>query len=58
MAAVPDALVDELCLVGSADRIKDRVQAWKDASGRNAVGAILLGGASVEAMRVIAEAAA
>jgi F420-dependent oxidoreductase-like protein len=56
-AAVPDALVDELCLVGPADRIKDRVQAWKQASDNNAVGAMLLGGASVEAMRVIAEAA-
>jgi F420-dependent oxidoreductase-like protein len=58
MAAVPDALVDELCLVGSADRIKDRVQAWKQASDAQAVGTMLLGGASVEAMRVIAEAAA
>jgi F420-dependent oxidoreductase-like protein len=57
-AAVPDALVDELCLVGPADRIKDRVQVWKAASKSNAVGAMLLGGASVEAMRVIAEAAA
>ncbi len=57
MAAVPDALVDELCLVGSVDRIKDRVQAWKQASDAQAVGTMLLGGASVEAMRVIAEAA-
>ena len=58
MAAVPDALVDELCLVGSAERIKDRIQVWKEASKAGAVGAILLGGASKEAMRVIAEAAA
>ena len=58
MAAVPDALVDELCLVGSADRIKDRVQAWKQAADAQAVGTMLLGGASIEAMRVIAEAAA
>ena len=57
MAAVPDALVDELCLVGPADRIKDRVQAWKQASDAQAVGTMLLGGASVEAMRVVAEAA-
>ena len=58
MAAVPDALVDELCLVGSADRIKDRIQAWKQASGAQAVGTMLLGRASIEAMRVVAEAAA
>jgi F420-dependent oxidoreductase-like protein len=56
-AAVPDALVDELCLVGSPDRIKDRVQVWKDAANKQAVGSMLLGGASIEAMRVIAEAA-
>lgn len=58
VAAVPDALVDELCLVGSADRIKDRLSVWKEASDNGGVGAMLLGGASTEAMRVIAEAAA
>lgn len=58
-AAVPDALVDELCLVGPPDRIRDRIQAWKDASVNNAVGTILLGGANdIDSMRVIAEAAA
>jgi len=58
-AGVPDALVDELCLVGPADRIKDRVQAWKDAAKKNEVGAILLGGSlDIPAMRAIAEAAA
>jgi F420-dependent oxidoreductase-like protein len=57
-AAVPDALVDELCLVGSPDRIKDRLQAWKDASSNGAVGTLLLGGANnVDSMRVIAEGA-
>ena len=29
-AAVPDALIDETALVGPPERIKDRVQAWKD----------------------------
>ncbi len=56
-AAVPDALVDELCLVGSSDAIKDRVQTWKEASSDHSVGTMLLGGASIDAMRVIAEAA-
>jgi F420-dependent oxidoreductase-like protein len=28
-AAVPDALVDEVCLVGPIDRIKDRLAVWK-----------------------------
>ncbi len=31
IAAVPDALVDETSLVGSPERIKDRLQAWKEA---------------------------
>ena len=57
-AAVPDTLVDELCLIGSTDRIRDRLQAWKEASDTQAVGTMLLGGASMDAMRVIAEAAA
>lgn len=30
MMAVPDALVDAVALIGSKDRIKDRVQMWKD----------------------------
>jgi F420-dependent oxidoreductase-like protein len=57
-AAVPDALIDETALVGPPERIKDRVQAWKDGAKGNAIGTMLLGGASVEALRVIAEAAA
>jgi F420-dependent oxidoreductase-like protein len=55
-AAVPDALVDEISLVGSADRIKDRLHAWKDAAGAHDVGTMVLTGASTEAMRVVAEA--
>ena len=30
MMAVPDELIDAVALVGSKDRIKDRVQIWKD----------------------------
>ena len=54
---VPDRLVDEIALVGPADRIKDRLQAWKavakDGKHRH-------DGADrrrrVEALRVVAEA--
>jgi F420-dependent oxidoreductase-like protein len=57
VAAVPDALVDEIALVGSADRIRDRLQAWKEAGKQRHVDSMLLrGNAGVEAMRVIAEA--
>jgi F420-dependent oxidoreductase-like protein len=57
VAAVPDALVDEIALVGSADRIRDRLQAWKDAGKRRHVDSMLLSGnAGTQALRVIAEA--
>jgi F420-dependent oxidoreductase-like protein len=55
MAAVPDALVDDVALVGSADRIRDRLQAWKEAGKQKHVGSMLLGGANAEALKVIAE---
>ena len=54
-AAVPDQLVDDIALVGPADRIRDRLQAWKDAGRAGHVGVLLAGGASVEALRLLAE---
>jgi F420-dependent oxidoreductase-like protein len=56
IAAVPDALVDEVSLVGSAQRIKDRLQAWKEAGRTHEVGSMLLSGVTVESLRVVAEA--
>jgi F420-dependent oxidoreductase-like protein len=56
IAAVPDALVDETSLVGSPERIKDRLGAWKEAGGKNEVGSMLLSGVTVDSLRVVAEA--
>ena len=56
IAAVPDALVDETSLVGSPERIKDRLNAWKNAGKRNEVGSMLLSGVTVDSLRVVAEA--
>jgi alkanesulfonate monooxygenase SsuD/methylene tetrahydromethanopterin reductase-like flavin-dependent oxidoreductase (luciferase family) len=57
VAAVPDALVDEIAFVGSADRIRDRLQAWKDARKQRHVDSMLLSGnVNTEALRVIAAA--
>ena len=53
-AAVPDELADELALVGSADRIRDRMQAWKDSP----VTTLLAGTRDPKALRVLAEAVA
>jgi F420-dependent oxidoreductase-like protein len=55
-AAVPDRLIDETALVGPPERIKDRLQAWKAGAKDHSVGTLLLGGASREALRVVAEA--
>jgi F420-dependent oxidoreductase-like protein len=57
VAAVPDALVDEIALVGSADRIRDRLQAWKAAGRQRHVACMLLSSqVDAAALRVIAEA--
>ena len=53
IAAVPDALVDALHLVGPVDRIRDRFQAWK----ASPVGTLIVGAMQVEAVRLIAELA-
>lgn len=54
-AAVPDRLVDEVALVGPADRIRDRLQAWKEAGRKRHVGSLLVAGGGPDAMRVLAE---
>ncbi len=51
MAAVPDALVDEVALVGPRERIAERVAAWK----ASPVDSMLLGTGQLEALRLLAE---
>ena len=53
--AVPDQLVDEIALVGSSDRIRDRAQRWIDAGKKHHVGSMLIGTAQIEAMQLMAE---
>ena len=53
-AAVPDEFADEISLVGPKERVRERLQVWK----RSAVTTILAGTADVEALRLLAEAAA
>jgi F420-dependent oxidoreductase-like protein len=55
-AAVPDALIDEISLVGPPARIRDRLKAWQDIAKKHWVGSLVLVGADAAAMRVIAEA--
>jgi F420-dependent oxidoreductase-like protein len=49
--AVPDALVDELALVGSKERIADRLDAWRDAG----VTTMILNTTEVPTLRTLAE---
>ena len=51
MAAVPDALVDEVALLGPRERIRDRLAAWK----ASPVGTLCVGSGQPEALRAIAE---
>jgi F420-dependent oxidoreductase-like protein len=53
-AAVPDQLLDEVALIGPADRIRDRLGAWKEAGRRGHVGSLLAAGCSIEALRLLA----
>jgi F420-dependent oxidoreductase-like protein len=55
MAAVPAELIDACHLVGPADRIKDRLQRWKDAAKKGHVGSLLVGAAQPEALQLLAE---
>jgi F420-dependent oxidoreductase-like protein len=51
-AAVPDALCDEISLIGPAERIRDRLAAWK----ASPITTILCGTRDPAALRVLAEA--
>jgi len=53
-AAVPDALIDEVSLVGPPERIRDRLAAWRESG----VTTIIVSTESVEALRVLSEAMA
>ena len=54
MAAVPDELVDAVHLVGPAERIKERLQSWKEAGSKGHVGSMLVAAGQPEAMELIA----
>lgn len=53
LAAVPDALVDDIALVGPKERIAERFAAWK----ASPAGTLLVGSGQPEALRLLAELA-
>jgi F420-dependent oxidoreductase-like protein len=53
IAAVPDALIDEVALVGPAERIRDRLDAWRESG----ITTLIVGTPDVNAVRTLAELA-
>jgi F420-dependent oxidoreductase-like protein len=51
IAAVPDELVDAVALVGPKERIRDRLEAWREAP----VTTLIVGSPQPEALRVLAD---
>ena len=54
-AAVPDALVDDIALLGPKERIVERLQAWKKAGDHGDIDTMIVGGAQKEVFELIAE---
>jgi F420-dependent oxidoreductase-like protein len=55
VAAVPDELVDDVHLVGPADRIRDRLAAWREAGKQRWVDTMMIGTSQPEALELLAE---
>ncbi|HEX4889460.1 MAG TPA: LLM class F420-dependent oxidoreductase [Alphaproteobacteria bacterium] len=54
-AAVPDKLCDEIALLGPADRVKDRLQAYIQAGKNRHITSLLAAGLRPDSMRLLAE---
>jgi len=57
VAAVPDALVDEVALIGPRAHIAEQLAPWKEAAKKRQIDTLLVAGATPDALRAIAEAA-
>ena len=55
MAAIPDALIDDVALCGTADRIKGGLEAWKEAGKKQHVSSMLLGNRDTNVLKMVAE---
>ncbi len=54
-AAVPDEYVDECCLVGPREHIREQLSRWKAASQRGEIGSMIVGASTREELEVVAE---
>ena len=55
MQAVPDALVDEVALIGPLGRIRERASEWRRLGAEGKVGTLILGMQQQEHLGAIAE---
>ena len=55
IALVPRELLDEVALIGPKERIRERLQRWRDAGDRGEVGSMLVGASSPEVLELLAE---
>ena len=55
VAAVPDALVDAVHLIGPEEKVRERARAWKAASERGALDLAIVGAMQVEALDILAD---
>ena len=54
MAAVPAEMIDAMHLVGPADRIRERLQRWKQAGNAGHVASMMIGTGQPEALELVA----
>jgi alkanesulfonate monooxygenase SsuD/methylene tetrahydromethanopterin reductase-like flavin-dependent oxidoreductase (luciferase family) len=52
---VPDELLDAVHLIGSADQIRHRLQAWKEAGRKGWVHTMQIGTSQTAALELLAE---
>jgi alkanesulfonate monooxygenase SsuD/methylene tetrahydromethanopterin reductase-like flavin-dependent oxidoreductase (luciferase family) len=55
-AAVPDSYIDECCLVGPPEHIREQLTRWKAAGERGELGTMILSAGTAAELRVVAEA--
>ena len=53
--AVPDALVDEVHLIGSADEVRDRLSRWREAGAKRHVDTMMIGTGQPEVLELLAK---
>ncbi|MGR8921149.1 MAG: LLM class F420-dependent oxidoreductase [Gammaproteobacteria bacterium] len=54
-AAVPDEYIDETCLVGPPEHIREQLKGWKAAGERGELNSMILSASSADELRVVAE---